>query len=138
MPERHIPVEYCYCVCHIIIRVGERVIFNEYVFLNPKETPNDPDEMPEAVTRHFKMFKKAFAAETKSNYLNSATVWASTRVHCQGQQIKHQRFRGFNYAFFQCPDHPDITGAWCPHCGAQLLRILIENDYIARPRGYTK
>jgi len=132
MSGKQMPKEYSYSVCHVTISRGNQVLFNEYVFLNPDETPEDSDETPEVVIRCFNALKERFEG------MHATTVYATTRIHSKGGRIKAQRLRGFDYALHKCPKHPEEKGAWCPKCGAQLFRIVVVNNLNFRKRGYTQ
>jgi len=127
-----IPKEYSYTICHVTIRRGDHIIFNEYVFLNPSETPQNPDETPEVVIRYFQMLQQNFSG------LYGATIAATTRIHTSGSQIKAQRLRGFDYVLHKCPTHADEKGAWCRKCGTQLFRIVVVNNLNHYKRGSTR
>lgn len=132
MQGKQIPKEYPYSICHVTISRGDQILFNQYVFLNPDETPDDPDETPEVVIRCFNALKERFEG------MHAATVYATTRINSKGGQIKAQRLRGFDFELHKCPKHSEEKGAWCPKCGAQLFRIVVINNINHLGRGYAK
>lgn len=124
------PKEYSYTICHVTIWRGRHIIFNEYVFLNPSETPQDPNQTPEIVVHYFNALKERFEG------LYSATIVATTKIHTSGGRIRAQRLRGFDYELHKCPIHPEEKGAWCKICGAQMFRIVVINNFNQLIRGY--